>query len=459
MNKFYSYSKFKQTKSPVFVVDTYEREDQLTAAGQIAVYTEAGTKKEWIDFIEGFKQDGNEPKRIIVLTAPADMEIQTVITNKLNEQKINYYPALTLWENEADPEKLKEAAHDIANRATEEENRIKEREKAEYFKNRGSERVNSFLEYINNKSNSCIETGFLNLDKELEGGLYAGLYILGAVSSLGKTTFLLQMADQVAAAGTDVLYFSLEMSANELIGKSISRLTFLNCQGLKGNAKTVRGIMTANRYAGYTETENQLIFNSIDEYKKEIAGSLYFFEGVGNIGVTQIRETVKQHIALTGKDPLVCIDYLQIIAPEDVRASDKQNMDKAVLELKRLSRDYNLPVFAISSFNRGSYKTDAGMEAFKESGAIEYGSDVLMAMQPQGMKEGETTTTISENNKTVNSCKGSPERDIEIVILKNRNGRTRGRVGFTYYSLFNYLEEDKDEDGFSSVRNNPFEDD
>ena len=114
-------------------------------------------------------------------------------------------------------------------------------------------------------------------------------------------------------------------------------------------------------------------------------------EGIGDIGVEQIRAAVDKHIRLTGRTPVVVIDYLQILAPADIKASDKQNTDKAVLELKRLSRDKKLPVLAISSLNRENYNAPISMTAFKESGAIEYSSDVLLGLQYKGMdyQEGE----------------------------------------------------------------------
>lgn len=78
---------------------------------------------------------------------------------------------------------------------------------------------------------------------------------------------------------------------------------------------------------------------------------------------------------------------MQILAPYNEIASDKQNKDNAVLELKRISRYYKTPLIALSSFNRDNYNSAASMTAFKESGVIEYSSDVLIALQPQGMKE------------------------------------------------------------------------
>ena len=166
-----------------------------------------------------------------------------------------------------------------------------------------------------------------------------------------------------------------------------------------------------------------------------------------------------EHVKLTGNTPIVFVDYLQIMAPYDMRASDKQNTDKAVLELKRLSRDYKTPVVAVSSFNRDNYANEVNMAAFKESGAIEYGSDVLIALQPQGMKPGSTANDQKHNIKLVKECKASRERSVEAVILKNRNGKTGGKVGFIYYALFNCFEQDY---GFKPVEDdedNPWKDD
>lgn len=320
------------------------------------------------------------------------------------------------------------------------ENINKAKDLAEHNKINGAERLSKLRESIKTGANTSTPTGFTLLDAELDGGLYPGLYILGAISSLGKTTLMLQIADQIAKQGRDVLYFSLEMEANELISKSISRLTFLNCNGNKSNAKTARGISTPSRHANYSDTERALIHDAMTQYGT-YASHLYIYEGVGDLGVEQIKKQVAEHIELTNNVPLVFIDYLQILAPYDVRASDKQNTDKAVLELKRLSRDHKTPVIAISSFNRDNYTSEVSMSAFKESGAIEYGSDVLLALQPQNMKPGQTASEQKENAEMVKNCKANVERNVEAVILKNRNGKTGGKVSFKYYSLFNCFEQ------------------
>lgn len=97
--------------------------------------------------------------------------------------------------------------------------------------------INGIAESVNTPATS---TGFYSLDNTLDGGLYEGLYIIGAITSLGKTTLALQIADQIADSGRDVLIFSLEMARTELMSKSISRLTLLDVLEHGGEIETLR---------------------------------------------------------------------------------------------------------------------------------------------------------------------------------------------------------------------------
>ena len=310
-----------------------------------------------------------------------------------------------------------------------------EAERLEYFKTSTTNYIQGFVDGIAESVNTpATPTGFDKLDTILDGGLYEGLYIFGAISSLGKTTLVTQIADQIAQRGRDVLIFSLEMARTEIMSKSISRLTLQDITANGGNikdAKTARGITAGARYQHYSRTERELINRAITTYST-YTDHLFISEGVGNIGAAEIRETVERHVKYTGAAPVIVVDYLQILAPYNDRATDKQNTDKAVLELKRISRDYKTPVIGISSFNRQNYRERVTMEAFKESGAIEYSSDVLIGLQLQG---------AGEKDFDVDRAKAKSPRDIELVILKNRNGQTGRTIAYRYYPLFNFFEE------------------
>ena len=303
----------------------------------------------------------------------------------------------------------------------------------EYRKNSTTHFLQDFINGIADSVNTpYISTGFKKLDEALDGGLYEGLYIFGAISSLGKTTLINQIADQAAQLGNDILFVSLEMARNEIIAKSISRHTLRNILTDKGDihhAKTVRGITVGKRYLNYSDTEKDVINNSIKAYA-EYSDRIYIIEGMGDIGTAQIRDAVSKHISFTGNTPVVIIDYLQILAPHNEHATDKQNTDKAVLELKRISRDFKTPVIGISSFNRANYREAVTMEAFKESGAVEYSSDVLIGLQLAGAGKKEFDA---------NAEKKRDPRQIELVILKNRNGKTGDKIEYNYYPMFNYF--------------------
>ena len=315
------------------------------------------------------------------------------------------------------------------------------REQDNYLNSSVAGSMRLFLEEIeHNSSSPLMSTGFARLDDVLDGGLYEGLYFIGAISSLGKTCFMLQVADRVAKGGWDVLSIALEMSKMELMARSISRETFqLVASGAcPGAAKTTREILSrrgrgvsGQDYRPFDEADLRIVSQAQSAYSG-YGEHIFIIEGVGSIGVTQVREAVEKHIRLTGRVPVVFVDYLQLLAPANSRMTDKQAVDHAVLELKRISRDFRTPVIVISSFNRESYKNRVTMSAFKESGGIEFCSDVLIGLQLEG---------VEDKDFDVDAAKQQNPRKVEAVILKNRNGPTGDKVLFSFYAKYNYFEE------------------
>lgn len=303
-----------------------------------------------------------------------------------------------------------------------------QRIKAEYQATSALGHLQGFINDIATINTNYIPTGFPELDRTLGGGLFEGLYFIGALSSLGKTTFTLQVADQVAKQGQDVLIISLEMARSELMAKSISRTTALIDFR---NAKTTRGITTAAYYKHYSDEERACINQAINEYAT-YAEHIFITESVGNTTVDEVRRLIDNHVKITGNKPLVVIDYVQILRPLDPRMSDKQAVDYNVMELKRISRDFKIPIIGISSLNRQSYKEKISMTSFKESGAIEYSSDILIGLQLKG---------AGDPNFDVDEAKAKDEREIELVILKNRNGKTGVKMDYIFTSKFNLFEE------------------
>ena len=296
-------------------------------------------------------------------------------------------------------------------------------------------------EYISErwKARDIYCTGFNRLDRAIK--ITDGLYIIGAISSLGKTTFALQIADHVAESERDVIIFSLEMSRKELIDKSICRMMFADWIQGKSNLLSEESINYQTLNLGQISAPNSLnisgeklagLETKTSKYFQTIAKRTSIYESVGNVGVTEITERVTKYVYYSGNKPLVIIDYLQLLAPVDPHYTDKQNTDKNVLELKRLSRELEIPIIAISSLNRANYNEPISMAAFKESGAIEYSSDVLLGLQLAG---------AGEKDFDVDVAKSQEPRQIELKILKNRRGKTGGSIKFEYYASRQFFRE------------------
>ena len=311
---------------------------------------------------------------------------------------------------------------------------------------------------INGTNTTPIATGYPYLDEKLDGGLQGGrLYVMGAMSGLGKTAFCLQMADYIAnnkddsGESNDVLYFALEMSRNELMARSLSRISFditditpksETDYTIKSDVfKTARKVTDILTNRGYNGKIQQEVIKKASSIYAEYASNLVYKESLGDYTVEQVRDNILAHMAYRHKRPIVFVDYLQIMKASDPKDTEKQAVDHQILQLKKMAVDFNIPVVVISSFNRNSYDKVADMTAFKESGAIEYSCDVLLTMEldpahiiwkhciDSKHKEYDAPDMEKTNSTQIRWC--------NINILKNRIGRrSRYEILLKLYAPF-----------------------
>jgi len=327
------------------------------------------------------------------------------------------------------------------------------KEKEDYLAHNTSRtHLNALLSDFSNKNDKVsINTNFEALNG-LFYGVSKGVITLGALSSLGKTTLLLQIADQLASNNdTDILYFSLEQSGKELVSKSLSRFTFLNALDQAEETKKAKysnkilatRLNDKNEYEGYDTTEKMLLDKSIYQYDL-LSNRLFIIEPINSNSLTikDIEGVIEKHISITGNKPIVFIDYLQIIAPEDKHQNDKQAVDINISNLRRICSVYDLLVFAISSVSRANYNSSIDMNSFKESGAIEYGSDILLGLnftrfEEEAIQQAEEKQKITEIKKMIKEEKDKRPRNVYLEVLKNRNGKVGDKIYFHYYPEFN----------------------
>lgn len=270
-------------------------------------------------------------------------------------------------------------------------------------------------------------TGYGNLDTFCP--LYSGLYVLGAVSSLGKTTFMNQMSYQIAEQGFTVCFFSFEQSRLELVSKAMSRLSYQ-----LGSPVTALDIRH-----GFNSGQ----FEIVKEQYAKVARFEYIVESQFGDTVDNICATVENFVK-RGVKPVLIVDYLQIVSSDNGGRINftKENVDYTVKKLKNLQREYGLIVFVVSSLNRQNYLTQVDFESFKESGGIEYTADVVFGMQLKCMNEPifDGQAGLNKKRERVLKAKAENPRKIEIVCLKNRYAKSGYRCYFNYFPTYDYFE-------------------
>lgn len=278
-----------------------------------------------------------------------------------------------------------------------------------------------------------ISTGFSSLDEILGGGLQPGsLYVLGAVSSLGKTTLCVQMADNVAEQGRAVLFTTIEQSAKEITAKSLSRI-----MSASGRHYSTTDVSSPIRREAWGDADRIRFDQALTRYTDDIAPTLRILEGNEQPTVSDVRAVAEVMADYYGQAPVIFLDYLQLLAPLNDHYSDKQAVDRNVTALRQMARELQAPVFVVSSLNRSSYSEGVTMDSWKESGAIEYGADVLLGLQPAGIREhidnAKDSRVKREADKYIRESKDADTRKCEIVVLKNRAGRTPDKgIPFTF---------------------------
>jgi replicative DNA helicase len=280
-----------------------------------------------------------------------------------------------------------------------------------------------------------IPTGFKVLDTFLDGGFYTGLHILAGESGVGKTTFALQIADHMAKNKQHVLYFSVEMSADELIAKRMSRMS------KETAGKDDRKAMTTRISMNVRSTNNADYIAVRDNIFDKIVKLNEFFDifdvddKIQNI--EEIKNAVEKYVEIMDTSPVVFIDYLQEVKVTGYTPDNKKGqVDELVSVLRIMASRYKIPVVAISSVNRAGYSSSTNSKThipkkkwteksdLKESGDIEFGADVILALN-QGNKSNDEFSKI------------------KLQVLKGRMGKRHvgdDCIDFNFNEKYNYFE-------------------
>ena len=238
-----------------------------------------------------------------------------------------------------------------------------------------------------------IPTGFIDLDYKLSGLQPSDLILVAARPSMGKTAFVLNIAQYVAfKKNRSVAIFSLEMSKEQLVNRLFSLESQVDAQALRtGNIKDSD-------------------WEKLIEGAGIIGQSKLIIDDTPGISVSELRSKCRKYKLENDLD-LIIIDYLQLMTGSVGRSSEsrQQEISEISRSLKGLARELNVPVIALSQLSRAvESRPDKRpmLSDLRESGAIEQDADVVMFIY-----RDEYYNKDSEYKKQA-----------EIIIAKQRNG-------------------------------------
>ena len=277
---------------------------------------------------------------------------------------------------------------------------------------------NHLYDLSNNKSDiTGLSTGYDKLDKMISGLQPDNLIILAARPAVGKTAFVLNVAENVAIdSDVPVAIFSLEMSAESLVNRMLCA---------KGSIKA------DNLRDGHLDDDD---WHKLYAATDALARTKLYIDDTPGIKMAEIRAKCRRLDKETGGLGLIVIDYLQLIEGSN-KESRQQEVSEISRQLKKLSKELSVPVIALSQLSRGvEQRQDKRpvLSDIRESGSIEQDADIVAFLYRDDYYEREEDSDDVKSDQQKENDAG----EVELIIEKNRAG-ARGTVHLVFLKAFN----------------------
>jgi replicative DNA helicase len=255
-----------------------------------------------------------------------------------------------------------------------------------------------------------VPSGFQDLDELTAGFQPSDMIILAARPAMGKTSFVLNVAQNAAKRGKTVGVFSLEMSKEQLFLRLL----------------TSEAMIDAHRFrTGYL---NEKDYGKLSHALGTLAELPIYIDDTPGIGLMEMRAKSRRLAAAHSLD-LVVIDYIQLMQGRGRFESRQQELTSISRSVKILAKELNIPIIALSQLSRApESRTDhrPQLSDLRESGALEQDADLVMFIYRAEVYDKDET-------------KPEEAGTAEIIIGKHRNGPI-GSVRLTFLSQFTKFE-------------------
>ena len=284
-----------------------------------------------------------------------------------------------------------------------------------------------------------VSTGIKDLDYVTAGGWPTGISTVAASPNIGKTTVLMQSAVAMAMQGVAVVYITYDMRELDLTAKAISHTSY-KLYGEDGY--TISDILNVN-ILGDSSDKSKKVIEEVGRTQKHlfIRDLIYdptFDEFCNNRCDLQQLNKIQRifHVySSIYKNVVFICDSLQQIAGFRHGSSGKESVDKQLQEFKALSTYYEVPLILISTLNRSAYSknSDIEMSGLKESGNLEFDSDLILILQPKFVKDKDADMTMDKFREL-------DYRDITIKCIKSRDSGYKEKIMTLYTKGCTFIE-------------------
>jgi replicative DNA helicase len=247
-----------------------------------------------------------------------------------------------------------------------------------------------------------VSSGFYELDALTQGFQKSDLIILAGRPSMGKTALSLNIASNIIKnSKLPVLFFSLEMSKEQIMYRLLAMETNINQMRLKS------GKLSQNDWL------------KLNKMIKILAKFPLFIDDTFNLSIQDIRTKIKTIIFEQNQIGIVIIDYIQLMQNPKLRIENRvQELSQITRSLKTLAREFNIPIIGLSQLSRNvENRVDKKpiLSDLRESGSIEQDADLVLMLH-QTKSSNAQQVNFRENNRS--------SQIIELIIAKHRNGPT-----------------------------------
>lgn len=322
-----------------------------------------------------------------------------------------------------------EKKEEVKQEQVQEENGLKEKYSQLIIEKQISNQMERFATITNDGTFEPIPSGIEKLDETMTGGfINSSIITIGGGTSTGKTTFTLQLLQNIAMTNP-VLYFTLEMAEEQIIAKMISN--FIYKKSLKRHSIQAQEILQSYKL----DKEKKEVVDFYSKQFQDTFGSNFLVIYPEEPTIDEIIKFATQYQEITGKKPIIAIDYLQFLQG-DVKEDSQSTIKRATKELKKFAIENKTIAFVLFANNREATKTKSAttISSGLGSSSIEYTSDYQFTL---GFTEYEKDESTKPDE---NILKEKNPRRMTLTIQKNRLGMTGKQIDFLFYTKENYFE-------------------